>query len=448
MRLHLFTFSGFAALLLGLMPACEGGQTGDLSGDRKPTGGTGLDSNGGCDEHKQKLAGFDEMTDQGTAEALLAMAEKSFDAPISWQVAADGQTWSVGPEAGKGSIHLDVTRGASAYLLTYSAPASDSGALLGSICPPPALGVDAHVSVTTDGGALAESYDTMLRSSMAGVATLGVPLDLQKLGGTLAVTDSNAQAKLVQLSLQATLTAQGSTGTVSGMEQVDSGSGPDSASSASQALLAVWPDSEACQAFSRDGDGLGVPLDQPMLGVTGQQSIAALAWLKPVDTTWMDGTKTTITLTIESTGDGCFQVKEGQSFDPEAGPGVSYPVTITLKSADGRVDGQYAGQVDVTGSGTSQRVIASANVELPVAEPQKSGFKSVNVPAGTDSLLLEVESKLIGGSSSGSVSLFALASPPCATTPPMSTPDGSGSSSSPGCVGQSETRLENAYWGN
>src|SRR5258705_13680873 len=84
MRLHLFTFSGFAALLLGLMPACEGGQTGDLSGDRKPTGGTGLDGNGGCDEHKQKLAGFDEMTDQGTAEELLAMAEKAFDAPISW----------------------------------------------------------------------------------------------------------------------------------------------------------------------------------------------------------------------------------------------------------------------------------------------------------------------------------------------------------------------------
>jgi hypothetical protein len=447
MRLHLFKFSSCAVLLLGLAPGCAGGQTGDLSGNRGPGNG-GLDSSGGCDEHKQKLAGFDEMTDQGTPEELLAMAEKSFDAPITWKVAPDGQSWIVGPESGKGTIHLNVTRGASAYQLTYTQSANQSGLDIGSICPPPALGVDAHVSVTTDGGALAESYDTLLRSTTTGVATLSAPLDLAKLGGTLAVTDSKPQGKVVQVSLQATLTAQGTTGRISGMEQVDSGSGANAASSASGAVLAVWPDSEACHAFSSDGDGLDVTLDEPMLGVTGQQSIDALASPQPVDITWMDGSQTTITVAIESTGDGCFRTSDDVPLELDGGPGVSYPVTISLKSADGRLDGQYAGQVDVTGSGSQQRVRASANVELAVDEAQKSGFTSVSVPAGSDSLLLEVDSMLSGGSASGSVHLFAISSPPCETTPPMSTPSSGASAASPGCAGQSETQLETASWGD
>src|SRR4051794_34173406 len=149
MRSLLFTFPCCAVLVLGVLPGCAGGQTGDLSGNNNddPYRPGGTDAAGGCDEHKQKLGGFDEMTDQGTAEQLLAMAEKSFDAPITWKVAPDGQSWSVGPESGKGTIHIEVTRGMSAYELSYSQPANQ-GLDLAAICPPPALGVEAHVSVT------------------------------------------------------------------------------------------------------------------------------------------------------------------------------------------------------------------------------------------------------------------------------------------------------------
>src|SRR5882672_8211137 len=88
MRLHLFTCFGFATL--ALIPGCEGGQTGDLSGQN---GGPGLETGGGnCDEHKQKLAGFDEMTDQGTPADVLAYAEKSFEAPLAWKTAGEGQS--------------------------------------------------------------------------------------------------------------------------------------------------------------------------------------------------------------------------------------------------------------------------------------------------------------------------------------------------------------------
>ena len=444
MRLHLFSCFGFAAL--ALVPACEGGQTGDLSGHR-PGDNTGLEGGGNCDEHKAKLAGFDSMTDQGTAEDVMAYAEKSFDAPLSWKVAKEGQSWSVAPESGQGVIHLDITRGESAYTLSYTPKENSNGLEIGSICPPPQLGVEAHVAVTTDGGALAESYDTLLRTSMAGVSTLSLPLDLAKLGGDLAVSFSDSHAKLVQTSLEATLTAQGMTGTISGIEQVDSGSGPDSVSSAMGALLAVWPGSEACAAVYPDGEGLAVPLVQETLGATGTDTLASVTPQGPVDIEWLNGQASKLTVGIASTGDGCFAVRNDVPLELDGGPTLSYPVTITLKSDDGRLDGSYAGQVVVTGAGEQRRVKASATLQLAVAELDKTGFSSVQVPSGSESLLVEVDSKLIGGVASGSVSLFAISSPPCPSTPaPMPGP-GSGASA-PGCVGASETRLENAYWTN
>jgi hypothetical protein len=449
----LFTFPCCAVLLLGLVPGCAGGQTGDLSGNHDDPGG--IDSSGGCDEHKQKLARFDEMTDQGTAEELLAIAEKSFDAPITWKVAPDGQSWTSGPESGKGTVHFEVTRGMSAYKLSYTQPASQTGNArdleevpldLAAICPPPALGVEAHVSVTTDGGALAESYDTLLRSTTTGVATFSVPLDLAKLGGTLTIEDSKPQGKVVQVSLQTAFTAQGTTGRISGIEQVGSGSGANAVSSASGAVFAVWPDSDACQAFSSTGDGLGVAIDQPLLGLTGEQAMDALASPKAADITWLDGSKTSIAVTIDSTGDGCFRNRDDVPLALDGGPGVSYPVTISLKSADGRLDGHYAGQLDVIGGGSQQRVRASASIQLVVDDAQKSGFTAVSVPAGSDSLLLKVDSMLSGGNASGSVQLFAIASSPCDTTPPMATP-GSSAAALP-CAGQSQTPLESAAWGD
>jgi len=70
----------------------------------------------------------------------------------------------------------------------------------------------------------------------------------------------------------------------------------------------------------------------------------------------------------------------------------------------------------VTGSGSGQRVRASANLPLAVGEQAKSGFASVSVPAGSESLLLEVDSMLSGGRASGSVRLFAISSPPTRLT--------------------------------
>jgi hypothetical protein len=436
--------SGFAAFtlsLLALTPGCEGGQTGDLSGDHdNETGSTG------CDQHREKLASFDEQTDAGSAEQLLAYAEQSFAAPLDWRVAPDGQSWTVGPESGTGQIHLAVTRGANAYRLTYTPAENTSGLDIGVICPPPELGVEAHVEVTSDGGALAESYDTLLHSSVPGVATLSVPLDLTKLGGSLAVSYTQPRTKLVQTNLSATLLAEGMTGRIAGLEQVDSGTGPNGSSSASPAVLAVWPDSEACHAIYPDGVGLGLPVEEMALGATGSASLASVATMEPVAIHWLDGIATTLSVAIEPTGDGCLRVRDDLPAELGGGVGITYPVTIAVKSEDGWVDASYAGQVAVTGSGAARRVTASASLQLAVADVGQSGFAMVEVPSGADSVQLQFQSSWVNDSLSGSLRLTALTDAPCSSEPAPATPGGG--SSSPGCAGQTQTPLETASWGD
>ena len=83
MRFHVLPLVGLAVLVLG----CAGGQTGDLSGNSD----TGGETNGnGCIEKRQKLASFDEPTDYGTAEQVLAYAEREFDAPLTWKEPRQG----------------------------------------------------------------------------------------------------------------------------------------------------------------------------------------------------------------------------------------------------------------------------------------------------------------------------------------------------------------------
>lgn len=443
MRLHQLSCLGFAALALGLTPACSGGQTGDLSGQNDGKGQeTGNGS--GCDEHKQVLADFDEATSAGTASELLEYAETTFDAPISWMQPSSGQSWQLGPESGEGVLHVSVTRGAKAYQLTYSAPQSGSGAEIGSaaICPPSQLGLEAHVTVTTDGGALSESFDTLLRSDTAGVALLSLPLDLQNLNGTLTVSSSQPGTKLVQARLEAVLTAQGTTGSIGAIEQVEHGSGANGVTSASSALFAVWPGSDSCQGVSSTGDGLELSLTDEVLGYSGTASIDSVTPAAGAPIEWLDGSKTTLTVGIEATGAGCFHVRKVPIPD-DAGPAADYPVAITLESEDGRVSGSYAGFVTAAGVGSARRVSASAVLTLPVADAAQTGFTSLQVPSGAETLLLQLDSSSRGGKASGSVQVFSLSSPPCPMTAP--TPGGNGASS-PGCPGQTRTSLEAASW--
>jgi hypothetical protein len=436
MQSHRLSCFGSSAIWLLLAAACSGGQTGDLSGkgDRSDQK-AGHENTGGCEEHRAEVS-FDEETEVGSAEALLRYAERTFDSPLSWKSAASGQAWSVGPESGEGTLHVTVERGAKAYVLTYTPEEDDSGrelAAIGVQCPEARLGVEATVSVKTDDGALDESFDTVLRSEVPGVAMLNVPFDIDDLNGALSVTSSNASAELLQLGLDAMLTGAGTTGSISGLEQVTHGSGPNDAVSASPAVLAVWPGGDACDA----GKGLDVALSDDVLGGNGESALAAVTPATPVDISWRDGTATTLEVGIASSGAGCFRVDPSPV--PElGGPVTEYPVTISLRSADGRLDGTYSGQVRAQIGNGRRQVLASVERALSAAEVAESGFASVKPPADTESLYLQIEAQESGGF----VRLTALGPSPCAEQ----ASSGSQGSGTPGCAGASRTEVEAASW--
>jgi hypothetical protein len=274
-----------------------------------------------------------------------------------------------------------------------------------------------------------------------------VPFDPTNVGGTLQISTSSPQTKLVQLELSATLTAEGMTGSLAGIEQTTSGSGPNSAVSARDAVLAAWPDSEACRPFFQDGAGLGVRVQDEALGFTGDATIASLVPEAAQPITWLNGEQTTLSIEIAADGDGCFRVRDQLPPDLGGGPSVRYPVTISLKSADGRLDGSYPGMVVATGSGAARNVTAETVLELAVDQAPQSGFSGVEVPSSADSLRFRVETSLEGGTSMGTVQLVALTGPDCTPDKPTPLPgDSSQGASSPGCAGQTQTPIESASW--
>jgi hypothetical protein len=440
MRRHLLSYIGLAVLVLGC--ADTGGQSGDLSGNND--GGEGT-LGGQCEQHKQKLGGFDEATDAGTAEQILAFAERSFEAPLNWKTAQSG-AWALSA-TGADTIHLDVTRGEAAYLVTYS-PRDTGGAEIAIGCPQPALGIDVHVELTTDSGALAESYDTMLLATASELATLYIPIKLDELGGSLAVSYSNPNTELVQASLSATLMAEGMTGSFSAIEQTTHGSGPNGAVSASPGggLLAVWPDSPACAQPYGPSSGLGVTADQNALGITGDAAATLVSQTTPAAVTWVDGTETELTLTATIEGDGCLRAAMYSGLDDGAAGSVTYPARFQVSSADGRLEAEYLGTLVTSPNGDQHTISAESTLELAPDQVAQSGFTAVEVPEGVHRIAAALSVTIEDGQVSGWVRLNAFTDPPCLTDPPepMETPGGG--MSSPGCEGSHIDQLEIGAW--
>jgi hypothetical protein len=441
MRLHWLSLLGFSALSLG----CSGGQTGDLSGSNKQPGKeTGGNLGGGCEQHRQELGSLDEMTDYGSAEQVLAFAETSFEAPLTWKEPAAGASWSAGPEAGESTIVIDVVRGEKAYLLSYEAKQSESGATLGLLCPPPQLGVEAHVTVTSEGGALSETFDTLLLSQGGRLATFSAALDLSKLGGDLSVSYAKPGAKLVQVSLNATLLAEGTTGSLAGIEQVEQGD----VTSAGAAVLAVWPNAPACAIGDgiQDGSGLAVAADASALGITGEAAAELISSMTPVGIEWLDGTSTELTLTTVLQGDGCLRASAPNGIPMEHTSGsVTYPALFKLESADGRVNGEYSGKLLSFPEGDQHGVTAESYTQLTPAQVAESGFSSVQVPSGVEYLVVGFDARRNGALEAGSIYLNGMTNSPCPMAPQPEPGSGMGAAS-PGCAGAMRTVIETATW--
>lgn len=433
--------TSFSMLSVLLLAACGGGQTGDLSG-RNDGGGQNV---GGqqCEDILHPLSSLDETTSLGfSAAQVLEFAEGEFTAPIVW---GTPNNVTFGPESGTGELTMTVTYDGGAIHFVDSVPQAGTGEglLLGGPGCADSIRIDVTVSVQTAGGALAETFETTLDARSLVAASFSKDLDPEALGGSfeiLSVTPAEGQVK--QFGLNATLTPFGATGTLSSIVEVQGAS----VVSAGWVTYATFPGSGACADDPESGgDDTGFPtsITADVRGFSGAQAIEQWNAATPITVAWRDGTETELTLVATSEGDGC--VRLGAWYDEELYR-ATYPVRIVASSADGRLDGEYTGKIEVVpdASGNVTRIFGSASVPLTLDQAGQSGFSELGDLSEYHRLHLKLSSTLSQGEFSGFLGLDGLTDPPCVTEPPPIDPSGMGA---PGCEGTHVTPIEKAQWG-
>jgi hypothetical protein len=431
---------------LALCLACSGGQTGDLSGRNGDGGGEG-NSSGQCEEILHPLGALDEATSLGfTAEQMLEFAAGEFHMPIVWQ---ESTAVEFGPESGTGELTLNVAYdGGSAYFVESrprdTGQEDGPGLALGSACRD-SVRVEVTVSATTAGGALSETFTAKLDAASRFSATFSKELDPAALSGSFEISAVNpAEGQVKQFGMNATLTPFGVTGTLTSIVEVHYPGPNGGAVGAMGVTYATFPGSVACAGDGGDGTGFALPVGDQVAGFSGAQAIEQWSSATPVAVTWLDGSSTELTLAATSSGDGCARLGEWFSDEPFR---VSYPVQIAASSADGKLDGAYAGEIIVLADaeGNAGTILGTAVLPLTLAQVAQSGFSNAGDVSAYHRLALWLQSELVTPEFSGFLVLNGLVDPPCLTNPPEPDPGGMGS---PGCSGTEVTPIERAEWGD
>lgn len=434
-------------VLLALMPACGGGQTGDLSGEN---GKNGSNTSGGtgCEDHATDIRLDDAAALGFSAASVLTFVEGRFDSPITWQL-VNGVTYS--PSASQSTLSLTLTSLGKAQLVHSTPPASgqEGGATIGYLCPPDRVRVAVHAELSTADGALQESFETSVDAASEHLALFDHALAQGELAGTFSATPKavggpTAKTSIVGFSMHALVAPGGIAGDFTAQL---SSIGPE-VSSVSSLTFARFPDDPACPTQNGALPALPVTADNPALGFTGTEALARVASSGALPLRWSTTDSTKLTLEASDLGTGCLGTNPFQ-YSPSAPNLVTYPVTLKATTGDGKLQGSYAASLVTWPATDGNGYLAELQLSRQFAtkDVAQSGFSNVDVPADAQRLGLAIQALYDGTNASGSVRLDALVDPPCLTDPqsPMTGPDGS--MSAPGCSGTMVTALVSGAWG-
>ena len=281
-----------------------------------------------CDEVVTVLSGVDAETGLGfTAADVLAVAEGSHTAPIFWHP-GDVQ---FGPETDEGELSVDLSYAGGE--IRYVQATNPNAAEMGCV---DRLEIDAEVQLHTAGGALDESFSAPLRASRPGVAMLRHELPLDEIAGDLAVTSVEpANGEAAPLSLELGVSSFGVFGSIDGGVEVHSG---DAVAFGLQNYATFPTDGLACD-FPAEAP---VPFDAEWAGVSAAEALALLDAFPALELQWSGDTPTSLTIEAAPVGaTACGRIDA----DDFAAP-LSFDVALTMKSADGRLDGALTLRAD------------------------------------------------------------------------------------------------------
>lgn len=452
----------FLCLTLFGMCACVGTSTGNPANGSKDAGGAAdggsegtVNGGGFCDAQKTPLATLGSTTSLGfTAADVLALASGQHDAPLQWLSAAP-ETY--GPESGVGQLHITVTAPAPKPRFVHLTQKSASGAAptidIGTPGCFDRIELDVHVHVTTDGGALDESFEATLSAQTSRLAQLHGSVPAAAVGGTFEISgNANKQAFVLDaLTFEMSFTRFGSGGQLlaslsSSATQPDAGAGTSTGGVSTQINLARWPAGADCNL---PGLGVSAASSVDKLSVKAGKELVAAAHALTLK--WQAGASTGLTLAFTTSGDtACVTGLD----DPSAAVPVtlSAPGTLHATTSDGRIDATWpvmlAVVADAQGALDHVAITRDTNTDPFVdasAFEQSYGIHGVDL-AGYDKASAELMLTFAAtGTTSGTLTVNGAVVPACATDKPLPVDAGTaGGSSSAGCAGYMLTPLEQA----
>ncbi len=364
---HRWNALTLAALIATL--GCAGGQSGgELGGD-----GEGTTDGGSCEETAKPLA-LDEASAIGvTAEQILAFAEGTHEAtltylPDSWSATAVALT----PEGESTTVTVVIeAQGTAAFIDSEPVERrADGGPMIAMDLGTPCqdyVAIDVSVRLTTADGALDETLDGKLVAYGESQAKLSLPLELDALGGSFAVEVLEPEGgETVQTSVDVTFGTGVFVGDFGGVIELIDGD----ATQAGLVTYGSWGYG-ACESGMVPAQGAleaGAVLD-------------LLNEYTPLTVTWAEGATTELNLAATADGPVCVEladpvldVEGGRytlaaelSLDTEDGRlATARPVSVTIEASDGEITelGVSFATLDFTTPQTFASTYGLSGVEL------------------------------------------------------------------------------------
>jgi hypothetical protein len=474
------------AASLGSGCAQEGGQTGDGSdlntGPQLPPEEAEVQPEGSvatgaaspdCNTESEPIEDADATVDElGFAPSeLLSWLTEPAESSLAWGDAEfdGGATPGTGPETGESGIRIEISyEGGAINLLTAGEAtgegggdsdepppegpiaegpaielASASSGLAEFPCPPE-VEIEVLVQVTSDGGALDESFTTFVRASAANTASFRHQIPVDELGGKLTFTGDNADRwELSAVVIDAVLTPSGTSGTI----QLNASGRGDLAGVASAQSAAVWPAPGEC-GEGLPGGGIVVDDEHSLGDYDVGDSRDVFGELGALPLFWDDGQSTELQIDVAPHDLACVWPHTNGS------QSVRFVADVDLTSDDGRIDGEFLAEASVDADAMQRLGYGSLNVSLSRVEPSVAaetfGLSDDVSFDGFDwaEFYFDIWRDVQNDTVSGSLGVFGVIESECAENPPEPTESEDGLISVQGCAGNEMQLLLQASVGN
>jgi hypothetical protein len=409
---------------------------------------------GACDEDVTDVE-LDAGTALGfSANQVLEFAGGAHTVSLAWL----DTRFAYGPESGRSEITLTVEPLAAHFVdRSPKSPSSntlddlptDIGAPLDGCRD--SLEIDVRVTVSTAGGALAESVDTVLEASDVDFASGRFSIELDDIAGSFEAQPEappNSEITRSALGLAFGLSEYGVVGQLdltSEFRTLD-GSALGIGSSGS---LANFPADDYCGSTN----AFSVTAEQAVRGVSMAAALDALSGDETVPVRYRSGASSLLDVSFSSDADRvCVSFGRDELYYGEAGGAVlDFAGRVTLESADGRIDGSFPVTIMAQTQDGGLRTTASAqqsvqNVAQAAALPAGFGVQDEIDFAAYGGGAVVFQSIASAEQNGGSLVVNGLDIPECISNPPPPPPPGA--TSSPGCRGIDFVPLWSAAWGD